>query len=294
MREHVVHSSHRCATVCTLVVSLAISAVLSVAATPLAAAEDPSVSGVLVANGETVKLPYVYVWAEKEGFYDPADPTWTVLFVERPVEPREIGEHIWDAAWVQIGITRTSEFGDQSELQVLSQSLKLSADAPGNISGGEYPEIDLEIESNRVSGRIHHLEARESFDDSYNYDFTFSAPLSDPDAPIGDPLPAGGGDPGAAYLKWVETVHSGDLMALKSIVPPEMADQLDAAGPEEAQQNLDFLQEMTPTDVAILGGSSDGETAILQAEGMMEGEKMPFEVTMQKMGDFWVATEVSM
>ena len=262
---------------------------------PHAAANPAEVSGALIANGVQVELRYVYVWAEKKGFYDPADPSWRILFVERKIEQRELGEPIWDAAWVEIGVTETSEFGDQPELHVYLQSIKLSAGSAGNLSGGTYPQIKLQgLGSERISGRIYHTETQEVFDKTYSYDFTFSASLSDPDAPIGDPLPADGGDPGRAYLKWVETVHSGDPDALRRIIPPDMAEQLDSVGAKEVQEQIEFMQEMTPTNVQILGGSTDGEIALLEIEGMIGGEKVTGEITMTRMGEFWVPTESSM
>lgn len=273
------------------------SAVLALSLVPglVLATEDATVSGNLVANGETVELPFVYVWAEDEGFFDPADPTWTVLFVEHPLEARDLGRAVWDSAWIEIGITETDAFSDRKEVQVYAQSIKLSADAPGNLSGGEYPAIELKgLGSDRVSGRIWHAEEQQIFDDSFRYDITFSAPLSDPNAPIGELLPADGGEPGKAYLAWVEAVHAGEIEGLKSIVPAEMAAQLDAVSPEEAREEIAFMQAFTPTDVTILGGSSDGDIALLQIEGTMEGETVPAEITMEKIDGFWIPTGTSM
>jgi hypothetical protein len=273
----------------------AVAVALLTATMPLGVANAAEVSGALLANGAQIELRYVYVWAEKEGFYDPADPSWRILFVEREMGQRELGDPIWDAAWVEIAVTETSEFGEQPELHVYLQSIKLSADSGGNISGGTYPQIELQgLGSERISGRIYHTEAQEFFDDTYSYDFTFSASLSDLDAPIGDPLPADGGDPGRAYLQWVEAVHSGDLDTLRSVVPPEMEEQLDSISAEEMQEQFEFLQAFTPTDVQILGGSTDGEIAILEIEGMMEGDKVTGEITMTLMGEYWVPTESSM
>ncbi|MEE8524253.1 MAG: hypothetical protein V3T72_10005, partial [Thermoanaerobaculia bacterium] len=75
------------------------------------------------------------------------------------------------------------------------------------------------------------------------------------------------------------------------IVPPEMAEMLDA---DDAEEQLEFLQMMTPTEVELLNGSSDGSTAILDVEGVLEGEKIGMEITMTKMGKFWVATNQKM
>jgi len=266
-------------------------------AAPAFAAEDATVEGKLIANGKEVALPYVYVWKKKEGFYDPKDPTWAILFVEHPIKPRDLGKHVWDSAWVEIGVTKTAEFSEQQqpELNVYSQSIKMSADSGGNISGGEYPQIELEgLDAGSVSGRIWLAEQQEFFDDKFQYDFTFTAPMSDPNAPIGEALPAGGGEPGQAYLKWVEAVHSGDIEKLKSIVPEEMAAEMASASPEEVREQMGFMQAMTPTGVTITGGSSDGETAILQVEGNLEGEKVSAKVILTKMGNFWLPTETSM
>jgi hypothetical protein len=150
------------------------------ASTALAAA-PASVKGHLTANGKTVELPYVYVYALEKGFYDPADPTWKILIVERPVEERKLREHIWDANYVELGITRTAEFGDKPELQVYSQSIKLPGKAGGNISGGNYPKLELTSAGpERFAGRVYHAEPQKIFDDTFQYDFTFSAPLSHP------------------------------------------------------------------------------------------------------------------
>ena len=132
------------------------------------------------------------------------------------------------------------------------------------------------------------------FDDKFQYDFQFNTILSDPNAPIGDLLPEGGGEPGKAYQAWSAAVHSGDVEQLKAIVPEEMAAQLSAVTPEEAAEEIGFMKEMTPTDIRVLSGSTDGEIALMQIEGSMVGETINAEVTMTKMGSFWLPTNSSM
>lgn len=255
------------------------------------AGEGASVSGTFTANGTAVALPFVYVWALDKGFYNDSDPAWKVLFVERAVAERELDEMVWDAAYVELGITRTAEFGEEPELQVYSQDIKLSADSGGNLSGGTYPKLVLESTGpERFAGRVYHAEPQQFFDDTFQYDFTFSAPLSNPNAPVGDPLPAGGGEPGKAYLAWVAAVHSGDLARIKALVPAEMAAQLDA---EDAKMALELLAAMTPSEVTVVGGSSDGSTAVLEVEGTMDGEKSKGEITLEKVGEHWVARSSS-
>lgn len=272
--------------------SMAVCAALAILVwAPALADDEQSASGTLIANGETIELPFVYAWALDEGFYEPTDPAWKLLFVEHAIEERELDESIWDAAYVELGITESAEFGDGPELQVYSQSLKLSADSGGNISGGTYPEIELTSTGpERFTGRIFHAEQQEFFDDTFQYDFTFDVPFSNPNAPLGEPLGKGGGDPGKAYMAWVEALHSGDVERLKALVPAEMGAQLED---EDAAEMIEFMALMTPTDLEVLGGSSDGQTAILEVEGKMDGERLQGEVTLEKMGDFWMATKSS-
>ena len=182
---------------CCVVLTMCLAFMLT--ATPPDVSADVTVTGSLIANGKTVELPYVYVWKNKEGFYDPNDPTWNIIFVERSLQPRELGSHVSNSAWVHIGITETKEFTEQGKLEVYTQSIKFSATAAGNVSGGNYPEIEIKsLGSDLVSGRVWHPKPQKVFDDSFQFDFAFSAPISDPNAPtvVGDPLPAGGGEPG--------------------------------------------------------------------------------------------------
>jgi hypothetical protein len=69
-----------------------------------------------------------------------------------------------------------------------------------------------------------------------------------------------------------------------------MASQLEGA---DAQQSLEMMASMTPTSVEILSGSSDGQTAILQVGGVLDGETVRAEVTLEKTGGLWLATRFS-
>lgn len=275
------------------VVCLGLSALM--AGTAVAGEEAAPLEGVFSANGEKVELPFVYAYAQKEGFYDEADPTWTLLFVEKPLAERDLDDHIWDAAYIRLGITKTSEFGDEPEIEVLSQDIRFSAEQSGNISGGTYPELTItEAGPKRFSGRVHHPEVQEFFDDTFQFDFSFDVPLSEPFAPIGDPLPAGGGDPGAAFVAWCEAIHAGDIDRIKALMPAEQVAMLESEeGQKMFKEDLEFIQMMTPTDVEVLSGSSDGEIAILQVTGSMDGEKARGEITMTLVDGRWIRSEGS-
>lgn len=262
--------------------------IVVVAATGVVGGEGSAgtVTGSMVVNGQEISLPYVYAVRLEEGFYDPADPAWRVVFVSEPVDERDLDGALWDVSMLEVLITETAEFDDEPTLQVYAQNMRMPELASGNVSGGTYPELEMRTTGpDRFAGRVFHTGMQEIFDDTFTYDLTFDAPFSDPNAPIGDLLPEGGGEPGAAYLAWVEAIHSGDLDRLRAIVPPDMAAQLSEPG---AEDEIEFMRMMTPTDVTIVGGSTDGETAVLDVEGLMDGEKVEGEITLQKMGEHWL------
>ncbi len=266
---------------------------LAVLALPLGLqADEGKVEGTFTANGEAVSLPHVYVYPLEEGFYDESDPAWQIIFAAEPIAERDLDDFFHDFPYVKLKITKTSEFSDGAEakLEVYGQDVQLSQNG-SNISGGTYPELELESEGpDRFAGRVFMAEAHEFFDDSWQYDFTFSAEVSDPNAPIGEALPADGGEPGKAYVKWVEAIQSGDVKKIKKLVPKEYQSELDSP---DFKEQLEFLQAMTPTKVTILGGSSDGETAILKVRATVMDEESEGEVTLIKDSGFWRATESS-
>ena len=72
-----------------------------------------------------------------------------------------------------------------------------------------------------------------------------------------------------------------------------MAEMLETQPAAEVAEQIDFLKFTTPTEVTILSGSSDGEMAVLQVEGVVEGERAKGEITLLRQDGFWIATEAA-
>ncbi|REJ85547.1 MAG: hypothetical protein DWQ36_02870 [Acidobacteria bacterium] len=271
-----------------LVLLALVPLLLFVAAAPALAQEPGTAKGTATFNGNDLAIAYAAIYAEEKGFYDENDPTWTLVLTAEPVAPREIDDPFHDPS-LTIGITWTSEFGDEPALEVLSNTLRVDS---GSLSGGTTPTLEITSrDGDAWIGRIHLPEEQEFFDDRYFYDLAFHAPLVDPSAPIGDPLPEGGGAPGESYLRWTQAIHSGDLERIRALVPAEMAAMLDEP---DAAESLELMALMTPQDVEIVSGSISGDEAVLRIVGTMEGEPVKGEVTMTRQGDLWLPTSSSM
>lgn len=100
-------------------------------------------------------------------------------------------------------------------------------------------------------------------------------------------LGAGGGEPGAAYLACQVHVQKQSRDGLLACVSGERADELEAMTEAEAKEMLEFIQMLQPTDIKVTGGSMDGNTATLEAEGQQEGAKATATITMVKEGGTW-------
>ena len=127
----------------------------------------------------------------------------------------------------------------------------------------------------------------EVFDQQVAFDLRFTAPL--PEELPGELLPAGGGDPGAAYVAWRNVVKSGDLEKIKASLPQERREEFEEMPPEDQKDALEFMQMMSPEDIEVLGGRLVGDVAYLEVKATMDGEPVEGDIKLEKMDGVWVA-----
>jgi len=247
--------------------------VAAVALSAPAVADDGEVEGAFTMNGQTAKLAYGYVTMD--------DGDYVIYLTDVPVEYRKL-----DRLWTQPDVNYVHlEFGpDGSNFR---QDLKHVARS-SIISGGGTQKIEFETFGPEVfAGRVYLQEPVEFFDSTYQYDVTFKLRLPSLEDLGGSLLPVGGGEPGEAYLAWNAALAKGDLDAIKKLLPPEAAAELES---EEAEEDLEFMLLMMPTEVTVTGGTLFGDEAELGIEGVMDGARGHGTITMVKQGDFWVET----
>lgn len=135
-------------------------------------------------------------------------------------------------------------------------------------------------------------------DDAFSCDVAFSVPrLGDPkDAPPppGKPLPAGGGEPGQAYLALNQALRTGDLDALAAMLPPDQAAEMQAQrdAPDFAAQ-LALMKTMAPTDIVITGGRIDGDQALVEFTAVEFGTPRVGTAQMRRVGGKWTLEKES-
>lgn len=257
-----------------------------------ALAADGKVDGSLTANGKTFALKHAYAQTRK----DPFDKKKTVLqltFTDKELSPAAASD---DMELMQAqdkqqlsGFTATID----ADKQVISGTVFSPAfKKMKQFSATGMQKLNLTaLTDAHVAGSIGLAKPDNFFDETYQYNATFDLPIGKPAAPApppalkGTPLPAGGGEPGKAYLAYLKVMASGDMKAFLGSVA--------AARAKEASSDPDFkklfpmLQAMQPKGVKVTSGAVNGNTATLLVTGKDDNQVSNGTITMVKEGNAW-------
>jgi hypothetical protein len=255
-------------------------------------AADGKVDGSLTANGKTFKLTHAYATKRKSPF-DKAKTVTQLIFSDRELSPAAASDDIelmqaQDKQQLS-GFTATID----ADKQVISATVFSPAfKKMHQFSGVGMQKASLTASTDtHIAGSITMAKPDDFFDEKYQYNATFDLPVGKPAGPPpppalkGTPLPAGGGEPGKAYMAYLKLLAGGDMKAFLGGVS--------AARAKEASSDPDFkklfplLQAMQPKGVKITGGAINGTSATLLATGKDDNQTSNGTITMVKEGGAW-------
>lgn len=254
--------------------------------------------GALTVNGVRVPLAHVYAALEPNSFDNSKDDI-VIVFTDRPIPAGILASHTLGGLnsapsaagiehFLRIELSNADEQERQSSRAILGtwivghrtiahralngKSLQVSPDPVARMA-------DAAISTARVRGRVH-SDGPQTFphDDEHQFDVAFDVavaprkPAAPPPAsatPALDPaktssLPAGGGDPGKAYLAYNAALRSGDFAALERL--DLSLSKVSAKEKALIRDMLPNIAGLLPADVRVTGGRSDGRTAVLDLE----------------------------
>lgn len=217
------------------------------------------------------------------------------------------------AAKIEDAITRHAFDKDSAELRLrLDSSAKLVEQfylyvPPGSnhsMSSNEVGSLKLTAPiGKRASGRFQIKE------DDFSCDLQFDLPMGAvtaaaakpgqtapaPAKPAGQALPAGGGEPGKAYLALRKATLAGDVNGMLAQVKKENAARMRAdMGKPEFPQMLELVKAMEPKEVRIVSGTVDGDKATLKIAGKeADGTAMTGEVQLVREAGAWKVSVVN-
>jgi protein-disulfide isomerase len=138
-------------------------------------------------------------------------------------------------------------------------------------------------------------------DDDLKCDLQFDVPMGatgpapPPAKAWGTALPAGGGEPGKAYLALHRATLAGDVNAMLALVTKDRADQMrDARKEPDFSKMLELIKALEPAQVRVVSGRMDGDRAELQIDGKdSDKSNMTGEVKLKREGGSWRVEKVS-
>jgi hypothetical protein len=149
----------------------------------------------------------------------------------------------------------------------------------------------------RLEGRLYSTAPMRTMDGTtYAVDLRFAVDV--PAAAAGESLPAGGGDPGQAFVALMAAAESRNWNSIKAGLSPAALKRFeeDYLTPAENAENvLDLLKAWIPTlKMKVAGGQRRGDMAILDVEGeMFAGMGSLSLVRMRRVGNTWTFDEAT-
>lgn len=120
-------------------------------------------------------------------------------------------------------------------------------------------------------------------------DARFDLPITREAKRSGAALPAGGGEPGRAVLARFAAMRTGDFEKLKAVNSPDQRKEMESTNIAESDRKamLEFLKAAAASDVKILGGTIDGDTALVDYQGKRDGERVEGTAELERVGGKW-------
>lgn len=147
----------------------------------------------------------------------------------------------------------------------------------------------------RVSGEYRFSpEDGQELDCRVKFDLALLGDPKDAPPPPGVALPAGGGEPGAAYMAMNKAVQAGDFDAMLKLMPPDRAEMMrEARNEPDFAAQMALMQAMSPTQVKISGGRMDGDKAWLEFTAVESGQPRAGTAEMHREGGRWILVKES-
>jgi hypothetical protein len=156
----------------------------------------------------------------------------------------------------------------------------------GGSSCGSSQKEGLKISKRSASAIAGSFALQEGPD---NIDVRFDLPITRSVKRAGSALPSGGGEPGKAVLANFAAMRSGDFEKMKAVAAPDKRQEMESANMPESdkQAMIEFMKSMAPSDVKILGGTIDGDTALVDYQGKRAGQPTKGTAEVKRVDGKW-------
>lgn len=254
------------------------------------AAQPPKATGTFTLDGMTYKITNVQAKTEENAF-DEKKKDVVVLLTDKPVPAKD-----FDFGEMNMQGNSGKIHGIMVNIDDQQKPVSLLVMGVAQRSGTSPCEFQaVKFGPDFVQGRVYLKGPEETFGKKYMFDIQFESPVTNAAAAVADEttgtlLPAGGGEPGKAFLEYDKVLNAGDLEKLKTFMAPEQAKELSRP---EAKEMLGMIKMMRASNIKIVKGFLNGDHATLIVEGKdnMSGGQTNGTVKMMKVNNRWLVEE---
>ncbi len=245
----------------------AVLVVFSFAVAAAGQAQPGTVKGQFVVNGKPVEITNVYALVKPDAFEEGKDALY-LYFTSAPVDPATLQDDFALFEPARDGKIAAIEVQLDANHEPGSGHLFHKDFEGGNMSITGMNKLAVKsADAKKISGTLT-AGPEESFGVNWEYALEFSAPIL-PKPP--QKALALDSEPAKVALAFVKAAHAGDKAALKKIIAPEMAADLD--GPN-GPALLKMLPEMFPLSLKlskVIAMGADGKRAEITFKDPKEG-----------------------
>lgn len=257
-----------------------------------ALAADGKVDGSFTANGKTFALKHAYAQTRKDPF-DKKKIVVLVIVTDQELSPAVVSDDMeFMLAQDKQQLTGFTAMIDADKQLISNTIFSPAFKKMKQFSGVGVQELKLAaMTATRITGSVGMARPDDFDGEKYQYNATFDLPITKPAAPPpppalkGTPLPAGGGEPGKAYLAYLKVMASGDTKAFLGSVAAARAKE--ASADPDFKKLFPMLQAMQPKGVKVTSGAVNGNTATLLVTGKDDNQVSNGTITMVKEGNAW-------
>lgn len=278
--------------ICIPALVLSLGILLAILTPGVHAAQPAKASGTFTLDGVTYKIANAQAKTEENAF-DAKKKDVVVLLTDKPVAAKD-----FDFSEMNMQGNSGKIHGIMLNIDDQQKPVSLLVMGVAQKSGTSPCEFEaVKFGPDFVQGRVFLKGPEETFGKKYMFDIQFQTPVTNAAAAVGDettgtPLPAGGGEPGKAFMEYDKVLNAGDLEKLKTMMAPDQAKLL--SGPE-AKEILGMIKMMRASNIKIVKGFLNGDHATLIVEGKdnMSGGQTNGTVKMMKVNNRWLVEEES-
>lgn len=225
--------------------------------------------GSMTYEGERTALGHACAYVPRFDMQGWGKPEVTVLLSSVPLDCTALG------GWANPDTGAFEEAVDRGDGALLSLSFqpglklgRVSVYGVGFTLGNDTCEgcqTEAAYAGAGLRGRAKTTRALTISDSPLTFDVRFDLPKPAPPAP-GEKLPAGGGEPGKAYLASLKAFQDGDYAALQRLLPEGEAEEKYGYYAEGAERKEAIQNESMSKSAKVLEGWKIGDAAILVVE----------------------------